>query len=139
MTELPHQVTDFISQSSPFDLMIESMGEEKARRFIAQFSQYYITEACKDDCIRPNAGALFLIQSGHFAVSSEEDDTQKFLSEGDYFGFESGLLNRFIACKLKVETPGLVYCLPFVDFMQCMDLQPKIRRFFRALIGESPP
>jgi CBS domain-containing protein len=126
MNAVPQQVTDFLQQSGPFDMLdIEQVND------IARHSHIiYLAAENQDEMLSTHKDALYLIQSGQFSVK-DCDGALKHLSEGDYFGYAALLDNVSYKLDVTVDSPGLVLCMPKEWFDKAM-LHPKISQFFHA-------
>jgi CBS domain-containing protein len=126
MNAVPQQVTDFLQQSGPFDMLdIEQLND------IARHSHIiYLAAENQDEMLSTHKDALYLIQSGQFSVK-DCDGALKHLSEGDYFGYAALLDNVSYKLDVTVDSPGLVLCMPKEWFDKAM-LHPKINQFFHA-------
>jgi CBS domain-containing protein len=126
MNAVPQQVTDFLQQSGPFDMLdIEQVND------IARHSHIiYLAAENQDEMLSTHKDALYLIQSGQFSVK-DCDGALKHLSEGDYFGYAALLDNVSYKLDVTVDSPGLVLCMPKEWFDKAM-LHPKINQFFHA-------
>ncbi|MFQ3208061.1 MAG: CBS domain-containing protein [Glaciecola sp.] len=126
MHAVPQQVTDFLQQSGPFDILdIEQIHD------IARHSTIiYLAAENQDEMLSTHKEALYLIQSGQFSVK-DCDGALKHLSDGDYFGYAALLDNVSYKLDVTVDSPGLVLCMPKVWFDKAM-LHPKINQFFNA-------
>jgi CBS domain-containing protein len=126
MNAVPQQVTDFLQQSGPFDMLdIEQVHD------IARHSNIiYLAAENQDEMLSTHKDALYLIQSGQFSVK-DCDGALKHLSEGDYFGYAALLDNVSYKLDVTVDSPGLVLCMPKEWFDKAM-LHPKMKQFFHA-------
>jgi len=126
MHTVPQQVTDFLQQSGPFDMLdIEQIHD------IARHSTIiYLAAENQDEMLSTHKDALYLIQSGQFSVK-DCDGALKHLSDGDYFGYAALLDNVSYKLDVTVDSPGLVLCMPKEWFDKAI-LHPKIKQFFNA-------
>lgn len=126
MTAVPQQVTDFLQQSGPFDMLdIEQLHD------IARHSHIiYLAAENQEEMLATHKNSLYLIQSGQFSIK-DCDGALKHLSDGDYFGYAALLDNVNYKLNVTVESPGLVLCMPKEWFDKAMT-HPKISQFFNA-------
>lgn len=115
MDVLPQQVLDFLKTSAPFDKLPEQDMAELAH----DASLVYLTENNKEEILEQNKGRLFLIQNGQFSVA-DSPNTQRHLSEGDYFGYHQILDETDYPLKVSVNKPGLVFCFTAHRFKKNM-------------------
>ncbi|MDT0627487.1 DUF294 nucleotidyltransferase-like domain-containing protein [Alteromonas sp. W364] len=126
MTAVPQQVTDFLKESGPFDLL----DEERLNQIAKQSSIIYLAAENQDEMLSTHSDSLYLIQSGQFSVK-DSDGALKHLSDGDYFGYAALLDEVSYKLDLTVDSPGLVLCIPKAAFDIAMS-HPKISQFFNA-------
>ena len=126
MHAVPQQVTDFIQQSGPFDMLdIEQLD------VIARHSHIiYLAAENQEEMLARHKNSLYLIQSGQFSVK-DCDRAIKHLSDGDYFGYAALLDNVSYKLDVTVESPGLVLCMPKECFDKALS-HPRIKQFFNA-------
>jgi len=125
VTHIPQQTIELLHSCAPFDLL-----DEKAMyRLAASLTVAYISQQDAEEILTQQQGALFLIRSGQFSVK-DSPEPERHLSEGDYFGCENVLHKRDHSISLKVDSPGLVYCIPAESFDWCVQAQPGIGSFF---------
>lgn len=126
MTAVPQQVTDFLGQSGPFDLLNSEQIHDIARhsRII------YLAAENQEQMLLTHKNSLYLIQSGQFSVK-DCDGALKHLSDGDYFGYAALLDNVSYKLDVTVDSPGLVLCIPKEWFDKAM-AHPKVSQFFNA-------
>jgi CBS domain-containing protein len=121
------QVVSFLEQQSPFDEL-----DTPTLRGIAKTSHLiYLATENKESLLHNHANALFLIQSGQFAVKDSASPI-KHLSDGDYFGFSSLLDNIDYGLSLVVDSPGIVLCISGANFAIGLET-PAFKKFFRAI------
>lgn len=125
MNHIPQQTLEFLSTSAPFDLL----DDEALRRLGASLTVAYISQSDAQAILEQQRGALFLINSGQFSVK-DSPEPERHLSEGDYFGCGNMLDKHEHNISLKVDSPGLVYCIPAKSFDWCVTIQPSIGSFF---------
>lgn len=126
MTAVPQQVTDFLKDSGPFDLLDEGLRSQIAK----QSAIIYLAAENQDEMLATHRDSLYLIQSGQFSVK-DCDGALKHLSDGDYFGYAALLDEVSYKLDLTVDSPGLVLCIPKAAFDIAMS-HPKISQFFNA-------
>ena len=126
MTAVPQQVTDFLKESGPFDLLDEDLRDQIAK----QSAIIYLAAENQDEMLAAHREALYLIQSGQFSVK-DSDGALKHLSDGDYFGYAALLDEVSYKLDLTVDSPGLVLCIPKIAFELAMT-NPKVSQFFNA-------
>jgi CBS domain-containing protein len=126
MTAVPQQVTDFLMDSGPFDLLDEGLRSQIAK----QSAIIYLAAENQDEMLATHRDSLYLIQSGQFSVK-DCDGALKHLSDGDYFGYAALLDEVSYKLDLTVDSPGLVLCIPKAAFDIAMS-HPKISQFFNA-------
>ncbi|MDO6477104.1 DUF294 nucleotidyltransferase-like domain-containing protein [Alteromonas sp. 1_MG-2023] len=126
MSVVPQQVTDFLKTSAPFD----QLNEEEMINLAKQASLIYLTADNTETLLRENEGRLFLIQNGQFSVKDAEQ-SERHLSEGDYFGYPKLLDNIDYPLSVKVDKPGLVYCFTAAAFHRALSF-PAIADFFHG-------
>ncbi len=131
MNDLPHQVDSFLSSSAPFD----SLDKDSLARLAKRFVVFYLTEENKQAFLTEHRASLFLIQSGQFVIK-DSNGPEKYLSEGDFFGYENLLENLNFAIEIDVDNPGLIYCLPQEDVQACLVRHPSLVRFFENLSAQ---
>jgi CBS domain-containing protein len=126
MTATAQQIIDFLQQEGPFGELDESVRES-----LAKHSQLiYLAAQNQQALIAEHKDSLFVIQTGQYAVK-DCDGPIKHLSDGDYFGY-ARLLNKVdYAITVVVDSPGIVLCIPKVDFFICME-NAAFARFFTA-------
>ncbi|MEG3766051.1 putative nucleotidyltransferase substrate binding domain-containing protein [Alteromonas sp. 14N.309.X.WAT.G.H12] len=115
MDVLPQQVLDFLKTSAPFD----KLPEQDMAAFAHDASLVYLTGNNKDELLKENKGRLFLIQNGQFSVE-DSPNTQRHLSEGDYFGYHQILDETDYPLKVTVDKPGLVFCFTAQSFKKTL-------------------
>ncbi|MFT6896279.1 MAG: CBS domain-containing protein, partial [Paraglaciecola sp.] len=125
MTHIPQQTLEFLHSCAPFDLL----DAKAMNRLAASLTVAYISQQDAEAILTQQQGALFLISSGQFSVK-DSPDPERHLSEGDYFGCENVLHKHDHIISLKVDSPGLVYCIPAESFAWCVQAQPGIGSFF---------
>ncbi len=126
MSVVPQQVTDFLKTSAPFD----QLNEEEMIHLAKQASLIYLTADNTETLLKENEGRLFLIQNGQFSVKDAEQ-SERHLSEGDYFGYPKLLDNIDYPLSVKVDKPGLVYCFTAAAFHRVLSF-PAIADFFHG-------
>jgi CBS domain-containing protein len=126
MHVVPHQVTGFLKQSGPFDMLdIEQLHA------IARHSHIiYLAAENQEEMLTRHKNSLYLIQSGQFSVK-DCDGALKHLSDGDYFGYAALLDNVSYKLDVTVDSPGLVLCMPKEWFDKATS-HPRINQFFNA-------
>nr|WP_136250407.1 DUF294 nucleotidyltransferase-like domain-containing protein [Ningiella ruwaisensis] len=126
MTATAQQIIDFLQNEGPFDELDSELQQE-----IAQHSQLiYLAAENQKELIAQHKDALFVIQSGQFAVK-DCDGPIKHLSDGDYFGFARLLDKVDYNINVVVDSPGIVLCIAKAYFFKAMD-NPAFAQFFTA-------
>lgn len=126
MTAVPQQITNFLKQSGPFDLL-----EAEQLHDIARHSHLiYLAAENQEELLASHQHSLFLIQSGQFSVK-DSDGAMKHLSDGDYFAYAALLDNISYKLTVIVDSPGLVLCIPKQWFEKAM-LNSSVSQFFAA-------
>ncbi|MBT4882980.1 MAG: CBS domain-containing protein, partial [Glaciecola sp.] len=126
MSDIPHQVSDFISKSAPFDVL----DEDKVSAIATKTKVIYLTLENQQALIAEHQPSLFLIQTGQFTVY-DENGIARFMSEGDYFGFTALIETGKGQIQVEIDSPGVVYCIAKPIFDECM--QNKVfAKFFHA-------
>ena len=74
--------------------------------------------------------SLFLIQSGQFTIH-DENGNERFLSEGDYFGYIKLLDKQVGNITIDVDSPGIVYVISETSFIDCSQNR-QFLSFFKA-------
>ena len=126
MSVVPQQVIDFLKTSAPFD----QLNEEEMAALARQANLIYLTDDNKSSLLKENAGRLFLIQNGQFSVK-DSGQSERHLSEGDYFGYHALLDKVAYQLEVKVDKPGLVYCFT-ADAFEHACSYPAIADFFHG-------
>ena len=126
MSEIPHQVTDFISKSAPFDVLDEDILSSIA----GKTKVIYLTPDNQNSLLKEYQTSLFLIQTGQFTIT-DENGNERFLSEGDYFGFIALMEPGKGQIEVEIDSPGVVYCIPKTMFDVALDNR-RVKRFFTA-------
>jgi CBS domain-containing protein len=126
MHVVPPQVTDFLKQSGPFDMLdIEQL------HVIARHCHIiYLAAENQEEMLTRHKNSLYLIQSGQFSVK-DCDGALKHLSDGDYFGYAALLDNVSYKLDVTIDSPGLVLCMP-KEWFDKATLHPRINQFFNA-------
>ncbi len=115
MHVVPPQVTDFLKQSGPFDML-----DSEQLHAIARHSHIiYLAAENQEEMLTRHKNSLYLIQSGQFSVK-DCDGALKHLSEGDYFGYAALSDNVSYKLDVTVDSPGLVLCMPKAWFYNPM-------------------
>lgn len=131
MSVIPQQVSDFLHTSAPFDVLCERDIAGLARTA----NLIYLTDEHAESLLNDYRGCLFLIQSGQFSVK-DSDGPERHLSEGDFFGI-AGLIDCVeYALRVKVDKPGLVFCLT-ADAMQIALENSTVSSFFNSAKTEA--
>lgn len=126
MSDIPQQVIDFIQHSAPFDVF-----DRDTLWFVAKHTKViYVTSENQQDVLDEYMPALFLIQSGQFVITDQQNN-ERHLSEGDYFGFVQLLVPDSGRIQVFVDSPGVVYCFPQTVFDRCRENR-KFAKFFQA-------
>ena len=126
MPAVPQQVTEFLRQSGPFDLLDSEQIHDIARHSHI----IYLAAENQEEMLSIHSHSLYLIQSGQFSVK-DCDGALKHLSDGDYFGYAALLDNVAYKLDVTVDSPGLVLCIPKEWFDKAME-HPKVSQFFNA-------
>lgn len=126
MASVPHQVTDFLQLSAPFD----NLDEKRLAEIANKMSVFYLTDENKEDLLSAHKPGLFLVHSGQFSVK-DSDNPVRHLSEGDYFGYPSLLDKVEYGLEVSVASPGLIYCLPSQAYAHCIQAFPAVAQFFK--------
>lgn len=126
MTAVPHQVTDFLKLSAPFD----ALEGDALYDIASNMAVFYLTEQNKQTLLTEHQPGLFLVHSGQFSVK-DSDSTVRHLSEGDYFGYAALLDKVPYPMQVVVDSPGLIYVLPAQAFAQCCRNFSSVERFFK--------
>lgn len=126
MSEIPHQVTDFISKSAPFDVL----DEDTLSSIAGKTKVIYLTPDNQNSLLKEYQTSLFLIQTGQFTIT-DENGNERFLSEGDYFGFIALMEPGKGQIEVEIDSPGVVYCIPKTMFDVALDNR-RVKRFFTA-------
>lgn len=125
------QIVSFLEQQSPFDEL-----DTQTIRGIAQASHLiYLATENKESLLRNHANALFVIQSGQYAVT-DSSSSIKHLSDGDYFGFASLLDNIEYGLSVVVDSPGIVLCINAAYFNKGLET-PSFKQFFHAINADA--
>ena len=111
MSDIPHQVSDFISKSAPFDVL----DEDKVSAIATKIKVIYLTPDNQTSLLKEHQASLFLIQTGQFTIT-DENGNERHLSEGDYFGFIALMEPGKGQIEVKIDSPGVVYCIPKTMF-----------------------
>ena len=127
MSEIPHQVTDFISKSAPFDVLDEDILSSIA----GKTKVIYLTPDNQNSLLKEYQTSLFLIQTGQFTIT-DENGNERFLSEGDYFGFIALMEPGKGQIEVEIDSPGVVYCIPKTMFDVALDNR-RVKRFLPLL------
>lgn len=132
MTAIPQQTLDFLLTSAPFDQLQQSTLIQFAKNIVVA----YFTDENSADLLKQNNSSIFLIRSGQFTVI-DQNGLQHHLSEGDYFGVSNVFaLAQQQSLQLKVDSAGLIYCLPIKKLRECASDQPKVMTFFNTYVTE---
>ena len=126
MSVVPQQVIDFLKTSAPFD----QLNDDEMAALAKQANLIYLTDDNKSSLLKENAGRLFLIQNGQFSVK-DSGQSERHLSEGDYFGYHALLDKVDYQLEVTVDKPGLVYCFSANAFEQACSY-PAIADFFHG-------
>ncbi len=116
MNATPQQVRDFFKQSAPFDALEDDILEI----LIRSTHLIYLNPDNQEHLLATYQNCLFLIQSGQFSVK-DSDGPEQHLSEGDYFNFHSFLGAVKFPLQLRIDKPGLVYCIAAEVFKQMLE------------------
>ncbi|MDO6568270.1 putative nucleotidyltransferase substrate binding domain-containing protein [Alteromonas sp. 1_MG-2023] len=130
MTVVAQQVADFVTASAPFD----TLDIDSLTNLLSSAELLYVTQENLNTLIGPQIGQsrrVYLIQSGQFSVSVGQE-SQRYVSEGDYFGFQSVLDERDYSLSVTVENPGLIYSFEAGAFKALLSHQ-SIAGFFHGL------
>ncbi|MDN4502309.1 DUF294 nucleotidyltransferase-like domain-containing protein [Alteromonadaceae bacterium BrNp21-10] len=125
-TIIPQQVVDFLKSSAPFD----RLDRDVLAGIAPLIKVIYLTNGNKSALMTEQGNALFLIQSGQFSVK-ESDNPIRYLSEGDYFGYENLLDDANDAIGIEVDSPGIVYCVPAKQFKLLLQQHANFKAFFK--------
>jgi len=126
MAAIAQQVADFLATSAPFD----QLDSESLSELLQSAELLYITDENVASMVN-SSGGLYLIQSGQFSVIDEED-AQRHVSEGDYFGFPAILDDKNYLLTLTVDSPGLIYRFDAGAFSALLK-RSDVSRFFHSL------
>ncbi len=126
MSDIPHQVIDFLSKAAPFDVLDEDILYSIA----AKTKVIYLTPDNQQRLLAEHQPSLFLIQTGQFTIY-DEDGAERFLSEGDYFGFIALMEPNKGKIQVEIDSPGVVYCINQTLFDRCME-NKVFAKFFNA-------
>lgn len=126
MTAIPQQTLDFLLTSAPFDRLDKQSLQDLASHIVVS----YFTPPNVDILLSDLQPSVFLIRSGQFTVD-EAAGARRHISEGDYFAVDN-LINFPESQKvtLKVDSAGLIYCIPSVVLHQFSLKLPEVERFF---------
>ncbi|WP_158771382.1 DUF294 nucleotidyltransferase-like domain-containing protein [Paraglaciecola sp. L1A13] len=131
MNHIPQHTLEFLRESAPFNLLNEEQRNVLAQSItVAYFSQDDVASLLKQQ-----QGSLFLIYNGQYSVQ-DSADAERHVSDGDYFGCDNLWQKQPNAISIKVDSPGLVYCIPKKSFSQCAVKHPSIETFFRNYTSE---
>lgn len=131
MNHIPQHTLDFIRDSAPFDLL-----DEQEIKILAQsITVAYFSQEDVDSILKQQQGGLFLINGGQYSIK-DSAETQRHLSEGDYFGCDNLWQKQPNEISVKVDKPGLVYCLPKKSFTVWAKKHPNIAIFFQNYTSE---
>ena len=126
MTAIAQQVADFVAASAPFDTLdVDSLTD-----LLTSAELLYVTKENLKTLVGQSR-RIYLIQSGQFSVSTEQD-APRYVSEGDYFGFQRVLDGRDYPMSVTVESPGLVYSFDEAPFKALLRFD-SINTFFNGL------
>ena len=126
MSDIPHQVTDFISKSAPFDVL----DEDAVSAIATKTKVIYLTPDNQNSLLKEHQASLFLIQTGQFTIT-DENGNERFLSDGDYFGFIALMEPGKGQIEVEIDSPGVVYCIPKTMFDVALENR-RVKKFFTA-------
>ncbi|GAB2706913.1 putative nucleotidyltransferase substrate binding domain-containing protein [Aliiglaciecola aliphaticivorans] len=127
MTSIPQQSLDFLKASAPFD----QLSTERLMALARHITVAYLTSENAAQILADRDNNLFLISSGQFTVK-DSNEVEQNLSEGDFFGV-GNLLNKLNhAIDIKVDSAGLLYCLPAAQFDSLCNENPAVAKFFET-------
>lgn len=125
------QILSYLEKQSPFDQLSNDLLKE-----LAQHSHLiYLATENKQVLLSKYAHALFLIQSGQFAVKDSSSPI-KHLSDGDYFGFASLLDQIEYGLNVVVDSPGIVLCISKEGFFKALETKA-FKQFFEAINADA--
>jgi len=126
MSDIPQQVVQYLGASAPFDVF-----DEDTLHGIARHVQVvYVTPQNCEATLMKMMPSLFLIQSGQFTIH-DENGNERFLSEGDYFGYIKLLDKQVGNIKIDVDSPGIVYAISETSFIESCENR-QFLSFFKA-------
>ncbi|WP_158966280.1 DUF294 nucleotidyltransferase-like domain-containing protein [Paraglaciecola sp. L3A3] len=126
MPHIPQQTLDFLGSSAPFDLL----DADSLKHLASSLTLAYISQSDWQEILKQQGNSLFLINSGQFSVK-DSTESERHLSEADFFGCENVLYKDNHKITLRVDSPGLVYCIPAKSIEWCISVEPNIGKFFR--------
>jgi CBS domain-containing protein len=126
MSDIPLQVIQYLAASAPFDVFDEDTLQGIARNV----QVVYVTPQNHTKTLQAMMPSLFLIQSGQFTIH-DENGNERFLSDGDYFGYIKLLDGHAGDIKIDVDSPGIVYAIDKATFVDCCENKAFLT-FFKA-------
>ncbi|MDT0596211.1 DUF294 nucleotidyltransferase-like domain-containing protein [Glaciecola petra] len=127
MAAIVQQISEYLSQQSPFDELDQALIND-----ISQASALiYLTQENSSNLLAKYPQCLYLIQNGQFAIKDSSAPI-KHLSDGDYFGFPKLLDSVDYGLTVGVDSPGIVLCIRAEFFETAME-DEKFKAFFDAI------
>ncbi|GGW92285.1 DUF294 nucleotidyltransferase-like domain-containing protein [Alteromonas halophila] len=124
MSAMAQQVKDFLTVSAPFD----SLSDDQQQKLCKGASLLYLTQDNISDVTGAHKGRVFLIQNGQFSVK-DSSDSERHLSEGDFFGYPAVMDNTRYPLTVSVDKPGLVFSFTAEAFAHTLSI-PDVNAFF---------
>ncbi|MEH6712113.1 MAG: DUF294 nucleotidyltransferase-like domain-containing protein [Paraglaciecola polaris] len=131
MNHIPQHTLEFLRDSAPFD----SLNEQEINVLAQSITVAYFSQEDVTGILKQQQGALFLIYNGQYSVQ-DSAEAERHVSDGDYFGCDNLWQKQPNEITVKVDSPGLVYCIPKKGFAQCAENHPSIEIFFRNYTSE---